>query len=425
MLKQFRQINPTDSRSYFYMGIALAGLERLREADSELSEAVRLAPQRPEYRLFQASVLTDLGQKAAANSALTLFETRKNVGALTPDYLWFLSDIYYRLAAYKNALDMLELLSQQAPRDFRADLLRGRIQLLRGNHAAALDSFEKSIEKKPTQNPGAHYQMGLCLYDQGQFASSKVALQEALRHDENNPLYLHKLGVVCLALNQVDQAIGYLEAAQSAATKFPEVYYVLARAYRMKGEPAKEEVSLSRFQAINASERGGKDRKHESRELTLQGEERLHEGNQVRARELFEQSVRIDPGNWDAHWNLAKLYLDSGSLYLAHSHLVKMEGIDSNSVSGSYLMAMYWYRIGNYERARPYGERVRSFRPADPAVRNLLGNIYWGLGRKTEALEEYSSAVRLAPDRADYRRNLETVQDSSQQLFKKAQPGNQ
>ncbi|PYV36433.1 MAG: hypothetical protein DMG06_30760, partial [Acidobacteria bacterium] len=55
---QFKQVAPQDPRPYFFSGIALAEAGHLSSAAAELSEAVRLDPDQPEYVVSQASVLT-------------------------------------------------------------------------------------------------------------------------------------------------------------------------------------------------------------------------------------------------------------------------------------------------------------------------------------------------------------------------------
>src|SRR4029453_4657539 len=94
----------------------------------------------------------------------------------------------------------------------------------------------------------------------------------------------------------------------------------------------------------------------------------------------------------------------------AHPHLLKMEQIDSYSVEGNYLMALYCYQNEQFARAVASAERARSVQPGYAEVRNLLGNIYLRLAQPEKALEEYRAAVRLAPARSDFRANLENAE---------------
>ena len=145
--------------------------------------------------------------------------------------------------------------------------------------------------------------------------------------------------------------------------------------------------------------------------FVAQGERQLDQGNSAEARALFEHAARADPSRWDAHAYLAEMLLSSEDLQLAYPHLLKMEEIDPDSVVGNYMMATYWYKKKDFERARACAEKAKWGRPGNSEIRNLLGNVYLGLGRKKDAREEYEAAVWLAPDRAEFRENLTRLED--------------
>src|SRR2546430_6170789 len=53
VLNSAKQSAPQDARPYFYCGMALAQAGRMRDAASEVGEAVHLAPEQVHYRVFQ------------------------------------------------------------------------------------------------------------------------------------------------------------------------------------------------------------------------------------------------------------------------------------------------------------------------------------------------------------------------------------
>src|SRR5215467_9763240 len=59
-LNDAKQSAPQDARPYFYCGMALAQAGRMRDAASEVGEAVHLAPEQLHYRVFQSHVLEQL-----------------------------------------------------------------------------------------------------------------------------------------------------------------------------------------------------------------------------------------------------------------------------------------------------------------------------------------------------------------------------
>ena len=72
-------------------------------------------------------------------------------------------------------------------------------------------------------------------------------------------------------------------------------------------------------------------------------------------------------------------------------------------------MARYWFKQKKYENARTYAEKVKLIRPDNSELRSLLGSIYLETGQREKAREEFEAAVRLAPDRADFRAQLEKL----------------
>ncbi len=147
----------------------------------------------------------------------------------------------------------------------------------------------------------------------------------------------------------------------------------------------------------------------------------LDQGNSTAAQAMFEQAVEADPSRWDAHAYLAEMLLSSPDWARAYPQLVAMEKIDPDSVVGNYLLARYWYKSKEYERARVYAEKVKLSRPGNSELRDLLGSIYLGLGQNQKAREEYKAAVRLAPDRADFRENLRKIENPVPAVIEPAQ----
>ncbi|MEW5976846.1 MAG: tetratricopeptide repeat protein [Acidobacteriota bacterium] len=406
-----KQKNPKNARPYFLAGLTLMESGDLSGAASELEEALRLSPDNREYLLFQANVLTRLGQKDKALERLSLFKDASRVASLTPAWMWLLADSYYRADRPDDALRILDVLAKRTPRDAKVDLNRGQALVIKGRLEEAKQAFESSVHKQPTQNAQAFFELGKLLHQLNEIAAAKKALAASVQQDPENPESLYKLALVCLARNEDLEAIDYLERAKSGAEKTPEIYYALGRAYRKTGNLPRAQEYLKKFQESNVSSRRQSDRTRETDKLVVQGEKQLDAGNQPEARRLFQEALSIDPSDWAAHGYLAEMALASPQWREAYPHLVKMEEADPDSVVGNYLMAKYWYLNQDFFQARDYAERARALRPANSELRNLLGKIYVELGRTPEALQEYEEAVRLAPSHQEYKNDLTALKE--------------
>jgi Flp pilus assembly protein TadD len=407
---QFKEMVPEDARPYFFSGIALAEAGHLSAAAAELNEAVRLDPDQPEYVLSLANVLARLGQKNPAVKALAKFEHPGQQDRLSTAGLWQLVDVYYRLQKAEDGLGTLILLSQRTPQDPLIEIHRGFMYKLIGNLDVAEGCFRRSLAISPN-SAAAHYELGKLLEQRGDLSSSKNALLDALKRDEANPEYLHALGALCLARNEVDEAIRYLEKAETSGPALPQIYYTLGQAYQRKGDQSKgaKYFHLKKVHEANLAQRQKEIREHEELTLITLGEQKLERGRSSEARALFEQVFQSNPNNWHANEYLAQLFLSSGELQNAYRHVSKLLEIEPNAFEGSYLMADYWNQLRDFKQACTYAEQARSVQPTHAELRNLLGNIYLKLGEPEKAHEEYSAAVRLAPDRTDFRSNLEAA----------------
>jgi tetratricopeptide (TPR) repeat protein len=412
ILNAAKQSAPLDPRPYFYSGMALEQAGRLRDAASELGEAVHLAPHEPVYRVFQAHVLEQLKQDPAAQDSLAVFQRQQTLEQLDPAWLRLLADVYYRLQKADDAIRVLDLCAKHDPNDARIDLYRGQAYVLKGQPDAALAAFQRSIEKS-SQNPQAYFESGKILYEENLLPAARSALVNAVQQDERNPAYLSKLASVCLALDDTQAAISYLKRADATGSMLPEVYYVLARAYDKAGDPSLGATYMREFQHATSDKRDHDAQVLEAERPIAQGQRELEKGNTVAARALFEKALDVDPDQWEPNAYLAEMDLSSGDLQQAYPHLERLERLDPDSTVGNFLIARYWFKRKEYDRARAYAEKVKLSRPGNSELRALLGDIYLELGKKQNALLEYQEAARLDPSRADLRERLQKINGSA------------
>ena len=405
VFNEAKQSAPQDARPYFYCGMALAQAGRMRDAASEVGEAVHLAPQQLPYRVFQAHALEQLKQTNATQELLSTFQDERTLARLDPAWLRLLADIYYRLQMTDDVLKILDLWAKHDPTDARIDLYRGQVYVVKTQPDVALGCFRRSLERS-SKNPQAYFEIGKILYERNQLPLAKDALLSAVREDANNPEYLAKLASVYVAMGDADAAIECLKSVEASGRMAPATYYVLARAYRIKGDAARSTAYMDNFQGATSAERDREAHKLEAERPIAQAQRELDHGNPYAARILFEKALEVDPNQWEPHAYIAEMDVDSGDLLGAYPHLQKLEQIDPDSATGNFLMARYWFKKMDYDQARLYAEKVKLSRPANSEVRALLGGIYEKLGEKEKARQEYEEAVRLAPERADLRQRL-------------------
>src|SRR5215467_11051647 len=206
VLNGAKQSAPQDARPYFYCGMALAQAGRMRDAASEVGEAIHLAPEQAHYRVFQAHVLEQLKQATAAQEALATLQDNQTLERLDLAWLRLLADVYYRLQMTDQALQVLDLWDKRDRADARIDLYRGQVYVVKGQIDMALNCFQRSLDKSK-ENPQAYFEMGKILHERNQLPLAKEALLNAVHQDAKNPEYVAKLASVYLAMGDAADAI--------------------------------------------------------------------------------------------------------------------------------------------------------------------------------------------------------------------------
>ncbi len=402
-----KQAAPSDPLPYFYSGLALLEAGQLRQAGAELRGALEREPERPEYLLLYAEVLQRLGLKDSANTTLAPLDDPEKCGQLSPSQLWLLADLNLRLDRLQQSLETLHLYQTRQPSDPRIPLRRGEILLKKGDYPGAEASYRQAVGSGPSAP--ARYGLGLALWKQGRPEEARGELQKALELRPDNLEYQYQLGMVALDLDEPLEALRYLEPLEIVAEETPFVYSALARAYRRAGNLERSRELFDRFQQTQVRQYDRETARKRADAQVSQGLEKLQLGQVDQARELFEEALSEYPQHWVAHKYLARIHLGTRQWGAAFSHLQFMQRTRPEDFDTHALLAEYWYQRRQLPQAREHAERAKALRPGDAELRNLLGNVYLALDLRGEALREYEAAVRLAPERADFKLNLESL----------------
>ena len=99
-------------------------------------------------------------------------------------------------------------------------------------------------------------------------------------------------------------------------------------------------------------------------------------------------SFRIGPGEVHA------LLGENGA---GKSTLVKMIYGVLRPDSGAIVDSMGWalYKLGRFAEAVPHLEQASVLLPVDPVINDHLGDVYWAVGRRTEARFQWRFALIL------------------------------
>ena len=157
------------------------------------------------------------------------------------------------------------------------------------------------------------------------------------------------------------------------------------------------------------------------------GDEHYNAGRYAEALALYEQAVRLDPNDADAHLRKG-MTLDGlgryGEALAAHGQAIRL---DPNFARAHNNKGIVLDDLGRYGEALAAYEQAIRLEPNVARAHNNKGVTLYNLQRYGEALAAYEQAIRLDPNYADAYHNKGVVLDrlgrksEAQQAYNKAQ----
>jgi cellulose synthase operon protein C len=210
-LKKASEVDPKSINPLMTLGEFYQTHGRLPEAEQMFRHAIEVASQDPTPRAVLAQLLMQEGKKADAESLLR--QTKKDLPdnsqayRMLGDYYFAVGDLdkateeyaslyndhpndlqvkknYTELLILKNRLDVATRLNQQVlkanPHDTEALVYQGQIQLKQNNAAGAVETLKNALQSD-SDNPLAHYQLGVAYEAQNDQLRAEKEWQEAIR----------------------------------------------------------------------------------------------------------------------------------------------------------------------------------------------------------------------------------------------------
>jgi len=111
------------------------------------------------------------------------------------------------------------------------------------------------------------------------------------------------------------------------------------------------------------------------------------------------RAIEIDPGDAYALNYLGYWWADEGRK-LDQAIAMIERAVSHRPSSGFFVDSLGWvhYKLGDPARAVDYLERATELEPSDPEITGHLGDVYWALGRREEAMFKWRLALTLSDD---------------------------
>jgi len=267
-----------------------------------------------------------------------------------------LADVLIDLGEIERAREVTEGLSQAT----YAQLLRGRIHLVRGEPAEALAEFEKGIRAWPN-NAAARFLAGIAARDLGDYDRAASEFREAVRADNSETDAALELARILYERGQYQQAVTFANMALRgrAGAEQPEPYAIAARSLAAVGQLDRARRTLD--------------------VLAAQG----HEATAVRERVILERRI----SGVDAAVKVAE---ESGLDLADPENLEVLQQVVEAELAGERTASAL---------ARVEAALARS--PEDPDLLELRGLVLTRAGRIAEARAAFEKVVESRPQSAN------------------------
>jgi tetratricopeptide (TPR) repeat protein len=342
-------------------------------------------------------------------------------------------------------IDRAEEIARSLDEPTYAKLLRGRVLLVKGNAAGALELFEQGTRAWPN-NAGARYLAGVAALQLGDFERAASELRESIRVDAQATEASRVLARLHYQRGRYADAVRFARmAVRRRGSDLSQVYTVAARSFtkleqyenartaiaalgRLPDRKAASVVELAELErhisgpaaAIRAIDKSGLDltdpsnaavlrqlteqlfaadrgsdaltradaaiAKHpDSAEFqTLRGSTLLRLERTADARTAFERAVELDPENGTAYAGLATVVANEGDRKRAVELFDKAAELDTEQDEFRYAAAQLARDAGGTEEAE---RRLRDLVRRSPGHVGARNDLAWMLAEKGEDLD--------------------------------------
>lgn len=256
-VESFRRLveEAPDSRSHYYLGVALLQDQRPEDAAAALRRAEALAPA-PNPAL-SLSLGTALLRSGDSDGALVVLREAAGRHPRAAPILLQLGYTHYTRLEGEAARRILLRAAQVAPANPLAHFYLGLAEAALGALEPASAAFREAIRLDPDA-PEAKVALGRTLSQLGRTGEARQAYEAALGLDPGSPAALVGLGMLQLRDGDAEAAAGAFEAALLAAPRHRQALYNLATALSLLGRREEAAGVRRRFREAAEAEAPGR-----------------------------------------------------------------------------------------------------------------------------------------------------------------------
>jgi TolB-like protein/class 3 adenylate cyclase/Tfp pilus assembly protein PilF len=242
-----------------------ARIARALQSQLAIAEARRPTdhPDALDYLLRGRAVLTRPISKENSDEAVTLFETALALDPKSADAAtWLAATLAFRVTDEmsdfpEEDLHRAEKLVAQAlaasPNSALAHYVKGQVLFAQSHCGEAIPEYERAISLDRSRAP-AYARLGWCKFLTGSVDHAIPYFEEAIHLSPHEPAiapWYGRMGVIYLLQSHTDEAVSWLEKANSENARLAFVHAYLAAGYALKGETERARSELAEAQGLS------------------------------------------------------------------------------------------------------------------------------------------------------------------------------
>jgi len=385
---------------YFYLSQIDSAQEQAVQAQQALTEALRVQP-------GYLPALLGLGnislQQNDANSALAYASRVIATSFWVADAHVIAGSSYLMQGDLNQAQRGFELAAGLNPRNPAPQEHLGRVLSMRGNYADAEKAYESSLAIAPDYAPALSGLAGI-LEKEGKAKQANARIDRQIA-GQPKAFQLHVAKAeFCIAGKDWTCAEHSYQQALGLNPYYVNGYLALAHIYAATNRP---QGMIQEYEAAR-----GKFPEYLPTYILL-AQVYEYVGNLDRARQTYQDALKVDPSSYQSMSNLARLYADHGgslSDALELAQKAKAEQPDDAAVNDT--LGWVYYKQGLYRSAVPVLEAVVARNPQVAKFQFHLGMAYLAAGEPARAHTSLQTALQSGLSGEDAHSAQEALQKS-------------
>ncbi|HVE17326.1 MAG TPA: tetratricopeptide repeat protein [Chthoniobacterales bacterium] len=255
------------------------------------------------------------------------------------------------------------------------------------------------LERVVAGNPlalQAYDQLYRLYEERGDHEKALTRVEQALIIDKTNVLRHRDLLLLLLRTGRIDAAITRAEEARKLFPQVPFFTYVEARALTAA---KRNDEALRAFEQVLVESSSSDSTMLNGLFYFDYACAAQQAGHSVKAAELFQKSIELDPKNPEAYNALGYMWIEQKQNLPESERLIR-KALTFDPENGAYLDSLGWcfYQSGKYEEALAELLRAAKAMPeSDSVVFEHIGDTYRALNRTAEAVLYWQKAIQLDP----------------------------